>query len=125
MNPQHAAWQRGETIALAIYIDAGDPADLASVTGVSAKLRRLAPGSVELAADAALVATFDVAARAASADLAAGWTLTIDKDASALIAPGRYLADARFEIGGAVVTSDPIVVVIEEPATVTAGPGAP
>jgi len=115
-------FKRGETILLALDIVSGERA---SVDSVAAKLRALEPGTTELAADAALAATFDVTPRDAAGDVPAGWNLQIDATPSAALPAGRYLADARMMLGSAVETTTSILVVIEEPATVTATDDVP
>lgn len=122
MIPTRAVFQRGETVMLALDVQSGDSDQ---VTGIVAKLRRLPVGNYSLKADADVAATFTVVPRAASGLIAEGWDLTIPAATSAALTAGQYLADARIEIAGVVVTTNPIIVEIREPATVTAGAGVP
>lgn len=50
---------------------------------------------------------------------------TIAPAVSATLTAGQYQLDARLEIGSAVETTDPLYIVITEPATVTDGAGVP
>lgn len=104
-------FQRGETISLALDCFTGDPL---AVTGISAGMKAVAPGRTGVAAGAPLAAAFVIAPRAAQGDIPAGWTLTIDAAASAALAVGNYLADARLEIGSGVVITESIALSIRE-----------
>ena len=99
-------FQRGETVLLALDCVSGDPA---SVSAVSAAMKPVAAGRSGPDGAAAAVA-FDVTTRAAAGDVAAGWTLTIAASASASLAPGSYMADARFVVGSGVVISEPVTI---------------
>lgn len=102
---------RGETILLALDALTGDPL---TVTGISAKLRAIAPGRTTIAPSAPVAATFTVTARAANGSVPAGWDLVA---ASSALAAGRYIADARLEIAGGIIITDMIMVDIREGAS--------
>jgi len=108
------SFQRGETISLPLYAAQGDSL---SVSAIEAKLRKLAPGKRTLDPDTPVAATFAVSAREATVDVPAGWTFTIDAAASAALAGGLYLADARMVVASGVVVTHPVMIQIEEPAT--------
>lgn len=109
-------FQRGEDVSIALDIEAGGT--VGDVSAVSARLRRLAPGKRVLSPADPIAATFSVAPRAAAGDIPEGWTFTIPASTSIDLDAGHYLADARLTIAGGVVTTDPITVLIFEPATV-------
>lgn len=108
---------RGETILLALDAIEGNAGDSSSQ---AAKLRRLAPGATVLDADDEIAAAFTVTYRAVNDDIPEGWNLTIAAAESADLEAGRYLADMRLVVGSGVETTDPVIVEIYEPATVTA-----
>lgn len=105
---------RGATIQVLLDVIEGNPAAIASI---EARLRKLKPGKVTLDAAAPIAAVFDVSSRAASPDVPAGWTLTIDEATSISLAAGSYLADAKIVVAGGTITTDPVRVQITEPAT--------
>ncbi len=90
-------FQIGETVRLGLDAVEGDPA---LVTAITASMR--------LATDAAVEIPFAVEFRGAVGDQPAGWTLTIAAAVSAELAPGIYRADARIELVGDVVITDPV-----------------
>ena len=102
---------RGETILLALDALTGDPL---TVTGISAKLRAIAPGRTTIAPSAPVAADFTVTNRAANGSVPAGWDLVA---ASTSLAAGRYGADARLVIAGGVIITDMITVEIREGAS--------
>ncbi len=108
------AFERGETIGLALDAVEGDPG---LVTSLTARLKAVAAGRAEVAPGTPVAASFAVAARAAAGDVPAGWTLTIDAAASAALAPGLYKADARIETAGGVVITDKVALSIVEPVS--------
>lgn len=117
---------RGEEIVVALDVVTGDPD---AVDATVAKMRKLEAGRNDLEPLAAVAAEFDVTDREAD-ELAvpptpAGWTLTVSAGVSATLETGRYLADAQQSMLGILVTHDPIVIEIYEPATVTQTPGEP
>ena len=98
-------FQRGETIALGLDVVEGE-AGGASV--LAARFKAVLPGGFLAEAPAA---DFAVAARED------GWTLSIDADASAALAPGLYRADARIAAAGGVIVTEPVDLMIVEPVT--------
>ena len=107
-------YQRGETILLALDAVSGDPA---SVGAVTAQLKAVPPGRTSIPAGAPVAANFAVSARVASPEFSAGWTLAIPASASAVLAAGSYLADARLEVGTGVVITDQIAIRLRDPVT--------
>lgn len=104
-------FQRGETILLALDCLTGDPS---AVTAISAAMKAVAPGRTGVSAGTPVAAAFAISQRAASGSIPAGWTLTIDAAASAGLAAGSYLADARIEIGSGVVITESVALALRE-----------
>lgn len=104
-------FQRGETISLALDAAQGDPL---TVSGISAGMKAVAPGRTSVSAGTPLAAAFNITPRAASGDIPAGWTLTVDSATSATLATGNYLADARLEVAGGVVITDSVAIALRE-----------
>lgn len=99
-------FQRGETISLALDAVAGDPL---TATLISAAMKAVAPGRTSAARTAPVAAAFTIIPRAADADHAAGWTMTVPAAVSAGLDAGIYVADARVELAdGTVTVSDAI-----------------
>jgi hypothetical protein len=94
-------FQRGETVSLALDAVQGDPL---TVTSVTAALKPLSAGRTMVDPGAAVAATFVVANRPG------GWTLTISAAASAALAAGTYLADAKLVVAGQVTITEPVAV---------------
>lgn len=107
-------YQRGETILLALDAVSGDPI---SVGAVTAQLKAVPPGRTSIPAGAPVAANFAVSTRVASPEFPAGWTLAIPASASAALAAGSYLADARLEVGTGVVITDQIAIRLRDPVT--------
>ena len=108
-------YQRGETISLALDALSGGSA---SVTAISAQLKAVAPGRMHVSPEAPVAANFVISPRAAADALPAGWTLTIAPAVSATLSAGFYAADARIEIAGGVVITDPVSLRIRDAVTV-------
>ena len=104
-------FQRGETISLALDAVTGDPL---SVAAISAGMKMVAPGRTGVSASAPLAATFTVAARPAQGDIPPGWTMTLDATISAGLAVGNYLADAKLTVGGGVVITESVAIIVRE-----------
>lgn len=104
-------FQRGETIMLALDAVAGDPA---AVTAMTAHMKAVPPGRTCVDATTPVAAAFSISSRAAQGAIPAGWTLTIDAAASAGLAAGSYLADARLQVAGGVVITESIGLAIRE-----------
>ena len=100
-------YQRGETISLALDAVTGDPAQ---VTAINAAMKMVPPGRSEAPANAPVAASFTVAARLASGNDPAGWTLTIPAAVSASLSPGSYVADARLEVAGGVIVTESVAI---------------
>lgn len=107
-------FQRGETITVALDAVTGDPAD---VTAISAKLKALPPGRTMVPEGTVAAAEFSIVSRAASGEIPAGWTLTIAASVSANLDPGNYLADAKLEIAGGIIVTEPIAIRIKPSVT--------
>jgi hypothetical protein len=99
-------FRKGETIQLALDAVEGDPA---AVDAISARIRPLPPGRTSVA-EGGEAASFQIAARAAAGDSPAGWTLTLPAAVSAALPAGFYLADARLEVAGGVILSEPVTI---------------
>ncbi len=107
-------FQRGETILLALDAVMGDPL---TVTAIGAVMKAVPPGRTGVPDDAQVAATFSVSSRAAVGDIPAGWTLTVDGATSATLVPGAYLADARLEVAGGVIVTEPVAIRIKPSVT--------
>lgn len=107
-------YQRGETICLALDAVTGDPL---SVTQIDAALKAVPPGRTGVPSGAPVAATFSVSPRPAEGDISPGWTLTISAETSASLAPGAYAADARLEVAGGVIVTEPVAIRIKPSVT--------
>jgi hypothetical protein len=107
-------FQRGETLTLALDAITGDPL---SVTGISAAMKAVPPGRTGVSQDAPVAATFSITPRTAQGDIPPGWTLTIPAGTSASLSPGAYLADARLEVAGGVIVTEPVAIRIKPSVT--------
>ena len=107
-------FQRGEDITVPITDTEAAEADLGTIVG---RMKALEPGARTLAADATAIA-FDVYYRAASDDLAKGWTFNIPAARAITDAPtGYYLFNFAVVIDGVeVFKSDLVTILIEESA---------
>jgi hypothetical protein len=101
------AFQRGETVSLALDAVQGDPA---TVSAISAAMKPVLAGRSVVDQSAAVAATFGVTSRIASGNIPAGWTLTIPAATSAGLAAGTYLADAKLTVGGGITITEPIAI---------------
>lgn len=108
-------FERGETIVLALDIQAGDPL---GATIAAAHMRRTSGNAGRPLRETEIAAQFTVTPRAEAGDIAAGWDLVIDASASRNLQAGRYWADAILTQGGRSYVLSGIVVAIVEPATV-------
>ncbi len=113
MTPPYI-FQRGETISLALDAVTGDPL---SVTAIGAAMKAVPPGRTGVADSAPVAATFSISPRAAQGDIPPGWTLTINAAISAALSPGSYLADARLEVAGGVIVTEPVPIRIAPSVT--------
>jgi hypothetical protein len=107
-------FQRGETISLALDVLSGD---LSSVGAIIAQLKALPPGRSNVAAGAPVAAVFAIAARGATPDSPAGWTLTMNAATSATLAAGFYTADALINVAGGVIITDQVGIRIRDAVT--------
>jgi hypothetical protein len=107
-------FQRGETLSLALDAVTGDPL---SVSGISAVMKAVPPGRTGVPDGAPVAATFSISRRSAQGDIPAGWTLTVSAPLSAALAPGNYLADARLEVAGGVILTEPVAIRIAPSVT--------
>jgi hypothetical protein len=106
-------FRRGATILLALDAMRGDPA---SVSAIDADLKAVGPGGT-VAEDAPVVASFDIAPRAASGGLPGGWTLSIAAAISETLELGLYRTDGRLTVAGGTIFTDPVDIRITEPLT--------
>jgi hypothetical protein len=107
------SYRVGETILVGLDAISGDASIVGSVTS---QLRSIVPGG----APGPVVATFAVVARPATITppAVAGWNLTVTAAASALLAPGSYVMDARLALtGGVVEYTDPLQISLVAPVT--------
>jgi hypothetical protein len=104
-------FQRGETISLALDAVTGDSL---SVTAISAAMKAVAPGRTSVSAGTPVAAAFTISPRAAQGDIPPGWSLTVDAAASAALAVGNYLADARLSVAGGVIITESVAIAIRE-----------
>ena len=107
-------FQRGETISLALDAVTGDPL---TVTAIDAVMKAVPPGRTGVPDNAPVAATFSIAPRAASGEIPPGWTLSINASVSAALTPGAYLADARLEVAGGVIVTEPVALRIKSSVT--------
>lgn len=107
-------FQRGETISLALDAVTGDPL---SVTAIDAVMKAVSPGRTGVADSAPVAATFSVSPRAAMGEIPPGWTLSIDASTSSTLAAGNYLADARLQVAGGVIVTEPVAIRIAPSVT--------
>jgi hypothetical protein len=107
-------FQRGETLTLALDAIIGDPL---SVTSISAVMKAVPPGRTGVPDGAPVAATFSISPRAAQGDIPPGWTLTIPATTSATLSSGAYLADARLEVAGGVIVTEPVAIRIKASVT--------
>jgi hypothetical protein len=107
-------FQRGETIQLALDAVSGDPA---GVTAIAADLKAVPPGRTSVPEGAVAAASFAITPRAAAGEIPPGWTLTIPAAASAALTPGAYLADAKLEVAGATIVTEPVAIRIRPSVT--------
>jgi hypothetical protein len=107
-------FQRGETVSLALDAVTGDPL---SVTSISAVMKAVPPGRTGAPSGTPVAATFSVSPRTVQGDIPPGWTLSIAAATSAALSPGAYLADARLEIAGGVIVTEPVAIRIRPSVT--------
>jgi hypothetical protein len=107
-------FQRGETISLALDVVTGDPL---SVTSISAVMKAVPPGRTAVPQGAPVAATFSISPRVSQGDISPGWTLTLPAATSASLSPGAYLADARLEVAGGVIVTEPVAIRIKASVT--------
>ncbi len=107
-------FQRGETISLALDAVAGDPAQ---VSAIVAQMKAVPAGRTSVPAGASPAASFEIATRAASGDVPAGWSLVIPATASATLSPGSYLADARLTVASGTIITEPVAIRIRDAVT--------
>lgn len=104
-------FQRGETIALALDAVTGDPQ---SIAGISAQLKAIPPGRTSVPPGEPVAAEFVISTRPAEGETPAGWTLVIAAATSAGLTPGHYLADARLDVAGGVIVTEPVSIRIRQ-----------
>ncbi len=104
------SYQRGETISIALDTVTGDPL---TVTAISAVMKSVPPGRTGVPDGAPVAASFSISPRAAVGDIPPGWTLSIDAMTSSMLTAGNYLADARLEVAGGVIVTEPVAIRIK------------
>lgn len=107
-------FQRGETISLALDAVTGDPL---SVTAIDAVLKPVSPGRTGASDSAPVAAIFSISPRPATDDIPPGWILSIAAEMSATLSAGAYLADARLEVAGGVIVTEPVAIRIKQSVT--------
>lgn len=107
-------FQRGETISLALDAVTGDPL---TVTAISAAMKAVPPGRTGVPDGAPVAATFSISPRTAAGEIPPGWTLTIDAATSATLTAGNYMADARIEVAGGVIVTEPVALRLKPSVT--------
>jgi hypothetical protein len=107
-------FQRGETIVLALDATTGDPL---FVTSIGAVMKAVPPGRTGVPDGAPVAATFSISLRVAQGEIPPGWTLAIPAALSAGLTPGAYLADARLEVAGGVIVTEPVAIRIKPSVT--------
>lgn len=115
MSTVKYTFRRGATISIALDVETGSVGD---VDTVAANMKKLRPSRTEIDPGEPAAATFAVVEREATDDTLAGWTLTVSAADCEDLDPGEYVVDASLIIGETVVKTDPVVIVIKEPATV-------
>jgi hypothetical protein len=108
------SFQRGETISLALDAVTGDPL---TVTAIGAAMKIVPPGRTGVPDGATVAATFSISPRAAAGEIPPGWTLTIDAATSVTLTAGNYLADARIEVAGGVIVTEPVPIRLKQSVT--------
>lgn len=103
-------FSQGETISIALDNVEGD---ISQVSSVSCSMKFVEPGRKEPLDDAEVTESFLVIDREATEDIPEGWTLTIDSTSSSNIPTGRYMVDAKINIGSSVQITDPIYIDIQ------------
>jgi hypothetical protein len=80
-------------------------------------MKAVPPGRTGVPDGAPVAASFTISPRPAQGDIPPGWTLTIPAATSASLTPGAYLADARLEVAGGVIVTEPIAIRIKASVT--------
>lgn len=107
-------FQRGETVALALAVVAGDPAVVGTVT---AAIKPAVEGRQTPDPATPIATSFDVTFAAASQTDPARWLLTLTPAVTSALAAGSYLADARLTVGGGVVITETISLRLRDAVT--------
>ncbi len=115
MTVARYTFQRGETFSLGLDAVTGSPSD---ASAIEARIRKLAAGKTELTSTTPVAETFTITTRAASGSIPAGWTLTLSATDSVNLEAGNYLADAKLTVGAEKITTEPVMLIVKEPATV-------
>jgi hypothetical protein len=103
-------FQRGETVAVALQVVAGDAA---TVSAVTAAMKPVAAGRASVDPAAAVAATFEVTFDASGPR----WLLSLSPVVSAALAAGRYVADARLVVGGGVAITETVALTLRDAVT--------
>lgn len=105
--------RRGATARFLLKDTSGESLDGWTCEGV---LRRLAPGAARLAGNEPVAAEYEIDNLVG--EQGKGWILTIPAEATANLAPGAYLSDARITLpGDDVAITEGWTVHVIEPAT--------
>lgn len=103
-------FQRGETVALALAVVAGDPAIIAEVR---AGIKPVTAGRATPDPAVPVAASFDVAFDAAGNR----WLLTLAPTVTAALAAGGYLVDARLAVAGGVSITETVALTLRDAVT--------
>lgn len=107
-------FQRGETVALALAVVAGDPA---IVAGITAAIKPVTAGRGTPDPSVPVAASFDVSFLAAAGDEPARWLLTLSPAVSASLIAGSYFADARLVTAGGVSITETVALTLRDAVT--------
>lgn len=102
---------RGETAVASIAVRSGD---IGTVSARSATIQRSRNGLIDIAAPKIALTVTD---RAATADVPAGWDMSLSAVQSAALQPGSYQLDMLIEAGGGRQIVGGVTVIVREAAS--------
>ena len=109
-----AAIAAGETLAIALVATAGDATQ---ISNLRASLKRLGPNNTLPTAASPDAAVFTSSYSANLSDGLPGFTLQLSSAQTASLPAGLYATDARFEVAGGVIITEPVIVRVRSPVT--------